>query len=538
MIIVTGPDGVEHEFPDGASQDVIRNALARHYGASQGQQVTGNAPQPGESREAYFARLEAARASMPVPDGSQAMTEQARVAMARPGGAMEQGARAAVQGATFGFGDELVAGLASLSPSMDYSTALQGERDRLTQQRENSPVLSYGSEIGGAIASPLGLLANVGRTTTTAGRIASGAGIGGLLSAIYGFGAGEDGVANRAENAGLNGILGAGIGALVPAVGGLLSSAATRRATNAAADDMVRAAPTVDDLQAQAGRLYDEARQLGITASQADTQALYGTMTNLLTDAGLISPTGRMATSYPKITDALRMVEDYAQTEMNPTQMQQVRRLLQSAARSVDPNEARLGTQMIRAFDTFTDPLAPQFREANRLWRDAAQGELMQQTIELAGIRAGQYTGSGFENALRTEFRSLARQITRGTLSVSDDMASLINRIASGGPIENFARDIGKAAPRGVVSTGITAGIPFMVGNAVGGPGLGVLASGAALTAGEVGRRAATAMQTRNAGILDALARSGGVMPQVQALPPGMYDAGLLRAVPALAGPQ
>jgi hypothetical protein len=502
-------------------------------------QPTGNAPQAGESRDAYFARLEEARASTPVPEGSQAMTDQARVAMARPGGSMEQAGRALIQGTTFGFGDELTAALAAMSPNMDYGTALQGERDRLAQQRENAPVLSYGSEIAGAIASPAGLMGNVGKAiTSTGGRIAAGAGLGGLLSAIYGFGSGEDGAANRSENAMWNGLLGAGIGAAVPAAGNLVSRLMNGRATNAATAGMARTAPTVDDLQARAGALYDEARQLGITATQQDTQALQGTMTNILTDAGLISPTGRMATSYPKISDAMNMVDDYALAEMNPTQMQQVRRLLQAAAQSADPNESRIGTQMIRAFDNFTDPLAPQFREANRLWRDAAQGDLIQKTIELAGIRAGQYTGSGFENALRTEFRSLARQITRGTLNVSEDMALLINRIASGGAVENLARDLGKAAPRGVVSTGLAGGVPFMVGNAVGGPGLGILAGGAALTAGEIGRRAATAMQTRNAGLLDALARSGGVMPQVPALPPGSYDAGLLRAVPALAGPQ
>lgn len=502
-------------------------------------QPTGNAPQAGESRDAYFARLEAARASTPVPEGSQAMNDQARVAMARPGGSMEQAGRALIQGTTFGFGDELTAALAAMSPNMDYSTALQGERDRLAQQRENAPVLSYGSEIAGAIASPAGLMGNIGKAiTSTGGRIAAGAGLGGLLSAIYGFGAGQDGPVNRGENAMWNGLLGAGIGAAIPAAGNLVSRLVNNRATNAAADDMVKAAPTVDDLRAQASALYDEARQLGITATQQDTQALQSTMTNILTDAGLISPTGRMATSYPKISDAMRMIDDYAQTEMNPTQMQQVRRLLQGAAQSADPAESRLGSMMIREFDNFTDPLAPQFREANRLWRDAAQGDLIQQTIDLAGIRAGQYTGSGFENALRTEFRALARQITRGTLNVSEDMAALINRIASGGTVENLARDLGKAAPRGVVSTGLAGGVPFMVGNAVGGPGLGILAGGAALTAGEIGRRAATAMQTRNAGLLDALARSGGVMPQVPALPPGAYDAGLLRAVPALVGPQ
>jgi hypothetical protein len=38
-IEVTGPDGAIHEFPDATSLDVIKRAMAKHYGSPAARQV-------------------------------------------------------------------------------------------------------------------------------------------------------------------------------------------------------------------------------------------------------------------------------------------------------------------------------------------------------------------------------------------------------------------------------------------------------------------------------------------------------------------
>jgi hypothetical protein len=212
---------------------------------------------------------------------------------------------------------------------------------------------------------------------------------------------------------------------------------------------------------------------------------------------------------------------------MTPTEMLQVRKSFQAAAQSADPVEARIGTILIRQFDDFTSPLAPQIAEANQIYRRAMQGDLIETTIELAGSRSGQFSGSGFENALRTEFRGLERKIIKGQLKVTPDEEALIKRIAQGGFSENLARDVGKAAPRGVVSTGISSGVPFAIGTSIGGPALGAALAATTLGAGEIGRRVATSLQGRNAGLLSALARSGGRLPA---------NIGAVTNVPSLVG--
>jgi hypothetical protein len=217
--------------------------------------------------------------------------------------------------------------------------------------------------------------------------------------------------------------------------------------------------------------------------------------------------------------------------------MQAVRRTLQGAARSADGNERRIGTIMLNKFDDWVEPLAPEFRQANAIYRRAANSEMIDQAIELAGIRAGQFTGSGYENALRTEFRALARKIVKGEIrGLSQDQTNAINRVAEGGTIENALRDLGKAAPRGIVSTGISGGVPFMVGNAIGGPVVGGAAAATSLGLGEIGRRAATSMQTRNANVARGLMATGGqlpLLPNAGAQPAGLLQALMLGGLPS-----
>lgn len=137
------------------------------------------------------------------------------------GGRLAAGARNALQGMTFGFGDEIVAGGTSLLPSRSYATELERERERLRQNKEDYPVLSTGSEIGGALGTSLGAwnAAGVGaRGTTATGTLGRGIGMGATEGAVYGAGQGEG-----AEGRLTGGLMGLGLGA---AMGGAAVPAA------------------------------------------------------------------------------------------------------------------------------------------------------------------------------------------------------------------------------------------------------------------------------------------------------------------------
>lgn len=141
--------------------------------------------------------------------------------------------RALGQGATLGFADEILAGLqAPFGPgsmSENYDAALQSERDVLKQYRQDYPYSSLAYEVAGAMGPAFltgGAAAPVagGRLATALAGGVRGAVSGGGLGAAYGFGSGEGGAMNRAANAGVEGMFGAGFGGALGTVGAAIKS--------------------------------------------------------------------------------------------------------------------------------------------------------------------------------------------------------------------------------------------------------------------------------------------------------------------------
>jgi len=305
------------------------------------------------------------------------------------------------------------------------------------------------------------------------------------------------------------GLAGAGIGAVAQSGATVLVD---RIRSGALRSEFMRNTESVDKLKSAATRLYDDARANGVTATPAQTSTMANNARATLVSEGAVTPRGSMA-DYPKLKHAMTTLDDYAGEPMNPTQILTVRRTLQDAARSMDPPEARLGMILRNQFDAATGPLAPQIAQANALYGRMAQGELIEKTVELAQARAAQFSGSGLENALRTEFRKLDRALINGTIQATADEAAMISHISRGGPLENILRNVGKAAPTGAVSASLGATAPFYIGNTVGGPIVGGAAAVTVPAIGALSRSAATKLQSGNADFLSAIARAGGKAP-------------------------
>jgi hypothetical protein len=413
------------------------------------------------------------------------------------------------QGLTFGFGDEIGAGAGALGDMLlrgksfgeAYDNRLGYERKILEDNRAEHPIAAFGGEMGGAVLPAL--LTGGASSPMSAGRAAA---YGGATGAAYGFGEGEGGLENRAASGALTGAVGAAGGA---ATAGIVNAIAGRKAASAAA----KAVPGVDDLKGQASALYRAAEASGAKAGASDTQAIASTLSQIANDANIVMPDGSIAPKYTDVADALRVVGQYAGQDMAPGQMQVVRESLQEAAKA-NGREGKIGTAMLREFDTFTSAIAPELRQGDAIYSKAMKGSRIEQAVELAGSRAGQFSGSGFENALRTEFRALERKIIKGEIKgLTQPEKDAISKVARGGAIENVMRWIGKAAPTNIVSAGLGGGMPALVGHAFGGPAVGAAAGIGTMAAGTGARKAATALQSHNAEIAAALARSGGQLP-------------------------
>ena len=147
--------------------------------------------------------------------------------------------RAAAQGLTLGFADEIEAALRNplsalgaatgLGEGEEYSQTLEDIRGKLRQYQEADPLGAIGYELAGAVlptaAAALGSFGTGGAAvgSATAARLAPtlarAAKIGATEGAIAGFGTGEGGLANRAESAALGAAIG-GLAAPAVSVGG------------------------------------------------------------------------------------------------------------------------------------------------------------------------------------------------------------------------------------------------------------------------------------------------------------------------------
>lgn len=117
-------------------------------------------------------------------------------------------ARAAGQGLTLGFGDEMEAAVRSAFGDKSYSEIIKEVRSDIDSFRDTAPLAAYGAEIlGSMITGGVGTARAIG---TTAGREAiKRAGIaGGVEGGLYGVGSGES-----VEGRIAGGIAGAGLGA-------------------------------------------------------------------------------------------------------------------------------------------------------------------------------------------------------------------------------------------------------------------------------------------------------------------------------------
>lgn len=231
----------------------------------------------------------------------------------RPG-AGEGMTRGALQGLTFGAGDEIVAGgTAALDATLRgedfgraYDARLGRERQKISQFREDSPVLAYGSEIAGAIPTAVAT-APTAAGASLAGRAGIGAGTGAAQGFGYGLFAGEGGAAERAQSGVISAGIGGTIGATAPAIGAGARAMMQRiqSGRNAAALGIPRRAADVLTRVASADDLF----------SQGAQRIARGGPDAMLADAGPNMRTlldTAMQKSGPAATAARRAIEDRA----------------------------------------------------------------------------------------------------------------------------------------------------------------------------------------------------------------------------------
>jgi hypothetical protein len=278
--------------------------------------------------------------------------------------------------------------------------------------------------------------------------------------------------------------------------------------------ESVSKAPSMDELREIGKAAYQTADDSGLVIHPGSFKNFVGRIEGITKQAGIDKDI------HPKAFAAVRRMKEAAESG-DPIALKDfeiLRRVVGGARGSIEADERRIGQLISGELDDYIARLgdadiiagdrktaAEALNLARDVWTRLSKGNVIQDAVEKAGVRAGQFSGSGFENALRTQFRQIAMNPKR-MRGFSPDEQEAIKKVAMGGPMDNAFRMLGKLAPTGIVSATLGGSAAYAMGGPVG--------TAAAWLAGTAGRKLATESTKRNVTNVDEMVRMGMPSPK------------------------
>jgi hypothetical protein len=219
------PDGTIVEFPEGTSPETIKSVLAKHFAKTEAPQYAANGvPMNAAAKAEIIARAKAGTLEdnrTPEQIGAQAGRDaHGEATMRNAPTAFGTFMGNLAPGLTFGFADEIAGGIDAALTDRTYGESVEMLRSREREMADAYPKSAMAGQIAGAVGLPVAAAPRgAGMLRASAQNALTGMGLAGL----YGFGAGEGGFINRAENALDAAPLGFALGAASPAVASTLS---------------------------------------------------------------------------------------------------------------------------------------------------------------------------------------------------------------------------------------------------------------------------------------------------------------------------
>lgn len=232
------------------------------------------------------------------------------------------------------------------------------------------------------------------------------------------------------------------------------TAAATERPAGLAS--VSKDAPTVEQLKTDARAAYKRAEDAGIELSEFSVKKLKGKILNEVGER--VDPT-----LHPDTTAALKRIMD-TKGAVSLGKLDQLRQIASDAKGSAKPADQRLAGKVVDAIDDYVDNIsakdvtkgdasgAAALKDARELYTRQKKGEQLEQMFEDAKTKAGaNYSQSGLENALRSEFKALALNKKKLAKFTPEEQAA-IKKVATDG---RLLRTLGKLAPVGGMSQGL-----------------------------------------------------------------------------------
>ncbi len=327
-------------------------------------------------------------------------------------------------------------------------------------------------------------------------------------SALAGVGAASGGKVGEAIGGETGKQVGEFAGALLAPLSAAYATNVAAKTINSQARKILQSAsPTTETLKDASRAIYKQIDDLGAKVDQAGMANLSKTLESEMRQHGF-SPR-----IHPKIDAALQEFKSAGNSAQALTEVEILRRVAGSAARSTDPDEARLGTLLVQQVDDFMGNLSQQnlvggdpakvgalYKDARQLWSRASKAEIIEHSMNRAQLMA-----SGAENGLRNEFRSLLKN-KKYLKTFTEEERAAMKQVVDGGTIRNTLKALGKF---GISEDGairmLIPGLGTAAGAAVGGP----IGAAAVPMAGQVARMASRKMTEKSAEKALNIVRSG-----------------------------
>jgi hypothetical protein len=301
--------------------------------------------------------------------------------------------------------------------------------------------------------------------------------------------------------------------------------------------------PSREELRTLSQQAYKDADAMGITIKQGSFDKFVNNLrTNLIDDKGKKVYLNEKL--HPKSTAALDALESFKGKPKTWEELDQMRQIIKDAAASPDAADRRVAVIMRNRLDEYVDKLdTPDIAtsvmpvsttgqvvpaldvardstvRARDYWSRMRKSDVIDDLLHDAELSATNYSQSGIENALRIEFRKLAKNEDKMRIFTPAERQA-IEDVVKGGPATNTLRFLGKLSPSGVVSGGAGATLGYALGGPPGAlivPGIGyaakqsagALTSKAATRAGELMRAGKAGPTTVGSKLADMLSKYG-----------------------------
>lgn len=285
----------------------------------------------------------------------------------------------------------------------------------------------------------------------------------------------------------------------------------------------IKQAPSTNELKKLSRSQFGMAKGTGVTLKP---DSYIDVLSRIETKLG---QEGFDAGLHPKLNTAMSALAKKIGNPSDIKGLQNARRQLGIAARSVEPDERRIADIAINTFDDFIDNLKPSdlisgagnekkaaaaLKMARNAWWRAVKSEKVEKIISDAEI-----AGTGMENGLVQGFRSLlknSKEIRRFTADEVKAMRQLVNRRLTAKGLRLLGRlSFGTKGGSNFLGGSIGVAGGSAVGSAIGGPVGAAVGGVAAPAVGYLAAKGSDKLTLNAARQIRALAAVGGVRPSV-----------------------